>query len=117
MPHTYGSKVYVRLNFRLHLHFNCRQVALKKQTLVDCMQSIREFFDREGAFLAAEQEYIHYFALPFVIEPEKHPSFQGLFEVSVFSHWGLSIKDIRSFEHFLTLPHTVLVAIDLSEKS
>ena len=55
----------------------------KKQTLVDCMQSIREFFDREGAFLAAEQEYIHYFALPFVIEPEKHPSFQGLFEVSL----------------------------------
>ena len=81
MPHTYGSKVYVRLNFRLHLHFNCRQVALNEQTLVDCMQSIRDFFDREGAFLAAEQEYIHYFALPFVIEPEKHPSFQGLFEV------------------------------------
>ena len=54
------------------------------------MQGIRDFFDREGAFLAAEQEYIHYFALPFVIEPEKHPSFQGLFEVSFLKGFCIS---------------------------
>ena len=54
---------------------------MQMQSLMDCMQRIREFFEKEGAFLAAEQEFIHYFALPFVIEPSKHPSFQGLFEV------------------------------------
>lgn len=81
IPHTYGSKTYVRLNFRLQLHFNCRLVTLKKQTLNECMLNIRQFFEREGAFLAAEQEFIHFFALPFVIEPAKHPSFQNLFEV------------------------------------
>ena len=45
------------------------------------MQNIRHFFDREGSFLASEQEFIHYFALPFVMEPTTHPSFKGLFEV------------------------------------
>ena len=81
IPHAYGSKAYAKLNFRLYLHFNCRQVSMQMQSLMDCMQRIREFFEKEGAFLAAEQEFIHYFALPFVIEPSKHPSFQGLFEV------------------------------------
>ena len=86
IPHAYGAKNYVKLNFRLVLHFNCRQVALEKLTLNDCMLNIREFFDREGSFLASEQEYIHFFALPFVIDPRKHPSFQGLFEVNQKNH-------------------------------
>lgn len=83
IAHTYGSKTYVKLNFRLQLHFNCRLVTLKKQSLNECMLNIRQFFEREGAFLAAEQEFIHFFALPFVIEPAKHPSFQSLFEVRI----------------------------------
>ncbi len=82
--HTYGSKVYARLNFRLFLSFNCRGMALQKLDVAECMQNIRTFFDREGAFLASDQEFIHYFALPFVIDPTKHPSFQGLFEVLKF---------------------------------
>jgi hypothetical protein len=49
--------------------------------MADCMQNIRDFFDREGAFLSSEQEFIHFFALPFVIDPTSHPSFKGLFEV------------------------------------
>ena len=81
IPHTYGSKMYVKLNFRLHLQFNCRQVALGTLPLPECMQNIRAFFDREGAFMASEQEFIHFFALPFVIEPRSHASFKGLFEV------------------------------------
>ena len=53
-------------------------------TLLECMQNIRQFFDREGSFLASEQEYIHFFALPFVMEPREHPSFKALFEVSTY---------------------------------
>ena len=56
-------------------------MALEKLQLQECMQNIRGFFDREGAFMASEQEFIHFFALPFVIEPMNHPSFKGLFEV------------------------------------
>ena len=82
MPHGYGSKAYVKLNFRLHLHFNCRLVVVEKSSMETCMQNIRHFFDREGSFLASEQEFIHYFALPFVMEPTTHPSFKGLFEVN-----------------------------------
>ena len=82
LPHGYGSKAYVKLNFRLHLHFNCRLVVVEKSSMETCMQNIRHFFDREGSFLASEQEFIHYFALPFVMEPTTHPSFKGLFEVN-----------------------------------
>ena len=55
---------------------------VNRMTLGECMQNIRNFFDREGSFLASEQEYIHFFALPFVMEPREHPSFKCLFEVS-----------------------------------
>ena len=56
---------------------------VNRMTLLECMQNIRQFFDREGSFLASEQEYIHFFALPFVMEPREHPSFKALFEVSI----------------------------------
>ena len=84
LPHTYGSKTHSKLNFRLHVHFNCRSVMVNRMTLLECMQNIRQFFDREGSFLASEQEYIHFFALPFVMEPREHPSFKALFEVSYY---------------------------------
>ena len=94
LPHTYGSKSHSKLNFRLHVHFNCRSVTVNRLSLADCMQNIRNFFDREGSFLASEQEYIHFFALPFVMEPREHPSFKGLFEVwndDIFLHTNLDI--------------------------
>ncbi len=47
----------------------------------DCLRSIRDFFDREGSALSAEQEFIHFFALPFVPEPQAHPTFRALFQV------------------------------------
>lgn len=81
LPHAYGSKAFVKLNFRLHVQFNCRMVAEKRISLIECMKNVRDFFDHEGAILASEQEYIHFFALPFVIEPMSHPTFKSLFEV------------------------------------
>ena len=47
------------------------------------LQNIREYLDQDGAILSGHQEFITYFALPFVAEPHLHPSFKHLFEVSL----------------------------------
>ena len=49
------------------------------------LQNIREYLDQDGAILSGHQEFITYFALPFVSEPHMHPSFRHLFEVLKYS--------------------------------
>ena len=51
-------------------------------SIPDGLQNIRDYIDHDGAILSGHQEFITYFALPFVPEPHTHPSFQHLFEVS-----------------------------------
>ena len=50
-------------------------------TIADGLQNIRDYLDQDGAILSGHQEFITYFALPFVSEPHTHPSFKHLFEV------------------------------------
>ena len=52
-------------------------------SIPDGLQNIRDYIDHDGAILSGHQEFITYFALPFVPEPHTHPSFQHLFEVSI----------------------------------
>ena len=97
------SSSYVRINFRLHVYFCCRKMRDGYAPQAECLQvstkagyrvyknsdttlnfqNLRSFFDREGtaSLVSNEQEFIHYFALPFVSDPENHPTFKGLFEV------------------------------------
>ena len=55
-------------------------------TISDGLQNIREYLDQDGAILSGHQEFITYFALPFVSEPHVHPSFKHLFEVTNYTH-------------------------------
>ena len=50
-------------------------------TITEGLQNIRDYLDQDGAILSGHQEFITYFALPFVSEPHIHPSFKHLFEV------------------------------------
>ena len=42
---------------------------------------VRKFFEVEGNQVTEEEEFLHYYALPFVREPAKHPTFNTLFQV------------------------------------
>ena len=89
LPHVHDTSTYLKLNFRLHIYFCCRKLAEELAPATECLQSIRDFFDREGTALSNEQEFIHFFALPFVAEPQTHPSFKILFEVNQYLFiWG-----------------------------
>ena len=39
----------------------------------------------EGSSLSDEQEFVHYYALPFVSNPSSHPTFKSLFQVKTES--------------------------------
>jgi hypothetical protein len=47
------------------------------------MEMLRYFLETKGTEFSAEPEFLPYYALPFVSDPESHPSFQELFTVSI----------------------------------
>ena len=65
-------------------------------SIPDGLQNIRDYIDHDGAILSGHQEFITYFALPFVPEPHTHPSFQHLFEVS-FSNIIMILSRVIDF--------------------
>ena len=83
IAHLPDTSSYLKVNFRLHIYFSCRKISENLAPVTECLQTVREFLDREGTALSNEQEFIHYFALPFVSEPQNHPTFKGLFQVSL----------------------------------
>ncbi|XP_059085904.1 lisH domain-containing protein ARMC9-like [Tigriopus californicus] len=94
VPHVHDTTSYLKINFRLHIYFCCRKIAESLSPASDCLQTIRDFFDREGTALSNEQEFIHYFALPFVTNPQDHPTFKGLFE---YNNWMRLRNDLRTY--------------------
>lgn len=81
VPHEEGSKVYLKLNFKLHIYFAVQKINHELEPIADCLQQVRQFFDVEGSSLSDEQEFVHYYALPFVSNPSSHPTFKPLFQV------------------------------------
>ena len=46
------------------------------------MSEFRSYLDNRGSVLSQNQELAVYFALPYIPDPAKHPTFQNLFMVS-----------------------------------
>ena len=55
----------------------------------------------EGSSLSDEQEFVHYYALPFVSNPSSHPTFKSLFQVKTESL--PLIKYIDNLSSYLSL--------------
>ena len=53
---------------------------------------VREFFDMDGSSLSDEQEFVHYYALPFVSDPSSHPTFKPLFQVPLYQNFATCYK-------------------------
>lgn len=47
------------------------------------MAAFRNFLLQRGAEFSTENEFLPYFALPYVFEPMQHPSFKNLFKVQL----------------------------------
>ena len=60
---------------------SCRKISVGLASTAECLHKVKEFLDREGTALSNEQEFIPFFALPFVQDPAEHPTFKGLFQV------------------------------------
>ena len=45
------------------------------------MKEFKEFLEKNGAALSQSPQFVAYYALPFVPNPQQHPAFEILFEV------------------------------------
>ena len=54
--------------------------AARHQELASRMKGLKTFLETRGAGLAHTGEFLAYYALPFVPVPDRHPSFEHLFQ-------------------------------------
>jgi len=85
---------YRKLTFYLHVYYTileCKKRVNKSENCTDdkcddendesSMGAFRTFLLQRGAEFSTENEFLPYFALPYVFEPMQHPSFKNLFKV------------------------------------
>ena len=98
VPHEESNKVYLRLNFKLHIYFAAQkinhdlepiseiseQVVIKypEEKLNFSQPKVRQFFETEGSSISDEPEFCSYYAFPYVTNPASHASFKHLFQES-----------------------------------
>ena len=56
--------------------------------LTQSMLEFKRYLETDGAALAVTPEFLAYYAMPYVPEISRHPSFKDLFTVE----WGLALK-------------------------
>jgi ketosteroid isomerase-like protein len=93
-----GSPEAVRLEFLLHVYFGIYPLHPAKKTgrVEDKdraefrvrMEDFKQYLDNKGAMLSKTEEYLHFYALPYVPNPSDHPSFKVLFT----RNWFTEIK-------------------------
>ncbi|XP_025200585.1 lisH domain-containing protein ARMC9-like isoform X2 [Melanaphis sacchari] len=83
---------YRKLTFYLHVYYTileCKKRVNKSENCSDnncdendesSMAAFRTFLLQRGAEFSTENEFLPYFALPYVFEPMQHPSFKNLFK-------------------------------------
>ncbi|GMH34462.1 hypothetical protein BSKO_02296 [Bryopsis sp. KO-2023] len=75
-----------KMEFQLNLHFAVYGVnhgeEITKEALVKPMHHLRHFLEEKGGSLAHSNEFLPFYALPYVSQPWTHPTFSHLFEKS-----------------------------------
>lgn len=84
-----GNTEAARLEFLLHIYFGIYPLHPgKKSGRVDDkdkaefrkrMEDFKQYLDNKGASLSKTEEYLHFYALPYIPNPAEHPSFKSLF--------------------------------------
>jgi len=84
-----------RLEFLLHIYFGIYPLhPAKKSGRVEekdkaefrqRMEDFKQYLDNKGASLSKTEEYLHFYALPYIPNPSEHPSFKALFTRNWFN--------------------------------
>ena len=98
VPHEESNKVYLRLNFKLHIYFAAQKInhdlepisEISEQVVIKYPEEkpnfsqlkVRQFFETEGSSISDEPEFCSYSAFPYVTNPASHASFKHLFQES-----------------------------------
>ena len=75
----------MQLEFRMQIHFATWPLTQANTGEIDVfslssrMKAFKHYLETKGAALAKQGEFLAYYALPYVTEPETHPSFSHLF--------------------------------------
>ncbi|KAI8848511.1 hypothetical protein BC829DRAFT_393725 [Chytridium lagenaria] len=97
-----SDPLYQRMEFQLSIYFaifplhpNVNQSAAKKVSVQKSMEAFKHFLETRGADLCKTTQFLSYYALPYVPDPRKHPSFGDLFTERY-------VKDLEDrLKHFL----------------
>ncbi|XP_060838864.1 lisH domain-containing protein ARMC9-like [Rhopalosiphum padi] len=88
---------YRKLTFYLHVYYTILECKKRVNKSENCsndkfdendessMAAFRTFLLQRGAEFSTENEFLPYFALPYVFEPMQHPSFKNLFKENRWS--------------------------------
>ncbi|KAL5240596.1 hypothetical protein ACI65C_008006 [Semiaphis heraclei] len=99
---------YRKLTFYLHVYYTILECKKRVNKSENCnedkcdendessMGAFRNFLLHRGAEFSTENEFLPYFALPYVFEPMQHPSFKNLFKEN---RWCDSLK--KRLEDFI----------------
>ncbi|KAJ3334081.1 LisH domain-containing protein armc9 [Blyttiomyces sp. JEL0837] len=81
-----SDSLYQRLEFQLSIYFavfpiqgHVNQMFAKNQSLAETMDRLKHFLETRGAVLCKTTQFLPYYALPYVPDPQNHPSFTDLF--------------------------------------
>ena len=93
-----------KLEFYLHIFFAIYPLhpsnpKPQPAAIPETMQAFKYYLETEGASLAVTPEFLAYYAMPYVPEISKHPSFKDLFSVN----WAQALK-ARLSELLATTP-------------
>ena len=93
-----------KLEFYLHIFFAIYPLhpsnpKPQPAAIPEAMQAFKHYLETEGASLAVTPEFLAYYAMPYVPEISKHPSFKDLFSVN----WAQALK-ARLSELLATTP-------------
>ncbi|XP_043196304.1 lisH domain-containing protein ARMC9-like [Amphibalanus amphitrite] len=92
---------YRRLEFLLNVYFAVYPLRRSRQSgsAAGYMTAFRDYLGNKGKQLAGNEELLPFFALPYIPDPSKHPSFRQLFQ----DEWAESLRsEVSSFVHEMT---------------
>lgn len=93
-----GNLYGMQLEFGLQVHFALwplmiNKVQHDKLDMLKRMSNFKTYLENRGAILVSHADFLPYYALPHVPEPENHPSFQHLLDPQCMAAQRLQLED------------------------
>ncbi|KAL3309600.1 LisH domain-containing protein armc9, partial [Cichlidogyrus casuarinus] len=95
-----ASNKVLKLEFYLRIYFATHTPLPEKKT--EAIEGFKHFLETKGAVFSQENEFLPYYALPYVPHPENHPMYKELYS----SKWVSSLEErlYTSLKDLITQP-------------